>query len=211
VKGIALFGIAKSGLAALAAGAALSLAVPAQGQSYSPAHKFLEAVDKKNGTEIVDMLAQPGSTLINSRDLATNRTALHIVVERRDLTWLNFLLARGADPNLADNKGVTPLLLACRIGFLDAVDALVKKGARVDEGNSTGETPLMSAVHSRNVPLMRALLLAGADPDRADNSGRSARDYAKLEAGAQSQVVAEIDRSAKPRSERASNQTYGPS
>jgi hypothetical protein len=211
MKGIALTGIVKSGWVALATLVALGLAGPAQGQMYSPAHKFLEAVDKKNGGEILQMLSQPGSTLINSRDVSTNRTALHIVVERRDLTWLNFLLARGADPNLADNKGVTPLLLAVRIGFLDAVDALVKKGARVDEGNSTGETPLISAVHSRNLPLMRALLVAGADPDRADNSGRSARDYAKLEAGAQSQVVAEIDRSAKPRSERAANTAYGPS
>ena len=204
-------GIVKSGWAVLAALAALALTAPAQAQSYSPAHKFLEAVDKKKGDDVLEMLAQPGSTLINSRDISTNRTALHIVVERRDLTWVNFLLARGADPNLADNKGVTPLLLAVRIGFLDAVDALVKKGARVDEGNSTGETPLISAVHSRNLPLMRALLLAGADPDRADNSGRTARDYAKLEAGAQSQVAAEIDRSAKPRSQRAANTTYGPS
>lgn len=190
--------------------AALCVAVPASAQSmHSPGFKFLEAVDKKKGQEVLDMLAGAGSTLINSRDISTNRTALHMVVERRDATWLNFLLDKGADPNLADNKGVTPLLLACRIGFIDGVERLVKAGARVDESNDTGETPLITAVHSRNIALMRALLRAGADPDRADNAGRSARDYAKQD-GAANPLLAEIEQSAKPANTRGGSGSYGP-
>ena len=132
-----------------------------------------------------------------------------LVVERRDLGWLTFLLDKGADPNLADNKGVTPLLLACRLRFLDGVERLVKGGARVDEPNETGETPLISAVHDRNIPLMRTLLKAGANPDRTDNTGRSARDYAKQD-GAGNALLAEIEQNAKPTSSRSGSGSYGP-
>jgi ankyrin repeat protein len=57
---------------------------------------------------------------------------------------------------------------------------------------------------------MRLLLLAGADPDRADSSGRSARDYAARD-GANSQLVQEIDKSARPANEREGASSYGPS
>jgi ankyrin repeat protein len=188
--------------------AACALPLPAAAQSYSDGHKFLEAVEKKKSEEVTDMLAATGgSVLINSRDLASNRTALHIVVQRRDETWLNWLLRRGANPNISDNKGVSPLLLACRLGFIPGVEALVKATAGVDEPSSAGETPLIYAVHSRNIPLMRVLLEAGANPDRADNSGRTARDYAKLDQGT---LLAEIERNAK-NTRTASSRNYGPS
>ena len=45
--------------------------------------------------------------LVNSRDLSSGETALHIVTERRDPVWLRFLLAKGANPNLADGNGTT--------------------------------------------------------------------------------------------------------
>ncbi|OYW46823.1 MAG: hypothetical protein B7Z08_09730 [Sphingomonadales bacterium 32-68-7] len=196
---------------ALAAALALGVATPAAAQSKTPATRFIEAVEKKESATVTEMLSEAGSTLINAREIGTNRTALHVVVARRDETWLNFLLTRGADANLADRQGVTPLLLACRIGFLPGVEALVAKGARVDNPNSTGETPLMYAVHRKDLQLIRVLLAAGADPDRNDNSGRSARDYASID-GQQNPVLAEIERSAKPVGQREGRgRVYGPS
>nr|WP_241233586.1 ankyrin repeat domain-containing protein [Altericroceibacterium xinjiangense] len=175
---------------------------------YSEGYKFLEAVKKKDGTVVLDLLRTPGSTVINTRDVSSGETALHIATQRRDLTWLNFLLGKRANPNIADKKGLTPLMLAVQTNFLEGVQALTAAGAKVDEANSAGETPLISAVHRRDLPLMRLLLAAGADPDRNDNSGRSARDYAELEGGA-SPLVAELKRHDDTR--RTSGKTYGPS
>lgn len=207
----------RGGLVAAAAGllvpaGVVLTGVPATAQNYSPGYQFLEAVKKKDGTKVIQMLSEPGgSTIINSRDITDGHNALHIAVERRDVTWINFLTARGANTNLANNRGVTPLLRAVQIGFDEGVQALVKAGARVDEQNQAGETPLMSAVHQRDTGLMRVLLEAGADPDRVDNSGRSARDYAELD-GNSSTTLAEIDRSAKPVHEReGAAPSYGPS
>ncbi len=190
------------------AGALLS-ATPASAQ-YSPGYKFLEAVKKKDGDAVVLALKSPGSTIINSRDITSGETALHIVTQRRDVLWMQFLLAQGANPNVADTKGVTPLVLATQLGFLEGAETLIAKGAKVDVPNATGETPLIAAVHRHDIPMLRLLLKSGADPDRADSSGRSARDYAKLE-GANGNLVSEIAKNEKSASQREGAKTYGPS
>lgn len=184
-------------------------AAPAAAQLFSDGYKFLKAVKDKDGTVVTQMLDEPGSTVVNTRDLTSGETALHIVTNRRDATWIRFLTARGANPNLRDKNGVSPLMAAVRLGFNEGVEALVAAGASVDVASDTGETPLISAVHRRDIGLIRILLEAGADPERRDNSGRSARDYAQL---AGTGVTQAIDRYAQSASERAaSGKTYGPS
>lgn len=188
--------------------AALLVPTPALAQ-FSDGYEFLKAVKEKDGDTVTNAVSEPGSTLINTRDISSGETALHIVTARRDVTWIKFLTLKGANPNIRDNRGVTPLVLAARLGFVDGVEALIKAGARVEESNSTGETPLIFAVHNRNAELVRVLLDAGANPDRADNSGRSARDYAKLD-GARSQVLTEIERADAKRKGGEDGGSYGP-
>ena len=192
-----------------AVGSAFALSVPAQAQFYSDGFEFLEAVRDRNGTEATEMLNQPGTTIVNARDITSGETALHIVISRRDLTWTRWLLQEGANANQPDNRGRTPLNAAVEIGFLEGVEALVRRGARVDAASETGETPLMTAVHSRNVELMEVLLEAGADPDRADNAGRSARDYAMLP-GTPPRVRMALEANERDAESRESEQVYGP-
>ncbi len=194
--------------------AAMLLAVsfvsgPAQAQ-FSKSYKFLEAVRKKDGGVVQDALNEPGSQIVNTRDSTSGETALHIVTARRDLTWMSFLIGKGANVDAHDGRGTTPLQLAVTLGFPEGVELLVSQRARIDEPNSAGETPLISAVHRHDTGLVRLLLKAGADPDRADNSGRSARDYALLN-GRTSALVSEIENNAKPHSQRTGPQrSYGP-
>jgi ankyrin repeat protein len=195
-------------LAALLSGLALA-PVAASAQTYSDGYKFLEAVEKKDRPEVIE-LYNKNQTLIDARDVSKGHTGLHIAVERRDLEWINYLLGLRANPNIADNKGVTPLTLAAQIGFTEAVSALAAQGARVDVPNNAGETPLMAAVHRRDLALLRILLRAGADPDRADNSGRSAREYAALD-GSNKLIFDEINRLADPSKTEKPAQVYGPS
>jgi ankyrin repeat protein len=201
--------IRRAGLAiSLALGFAL-VAAPAAAQLYSDGYKFLQAVEKKDRAKVLE-LYHKSETVIDSRDLTSGRTALHIAVARRDLAWIDYLLGLNANPNIADKDGVTPLTLAAQMGFTEGVQLLAQNGARIDVANDTGETPLISAVHRRDIGLLRVLLRAGADPDRTDTSGRSARDYAKLD-GPNNAVLEEIDRLAKPANQREKPaQVYGP-
>ena len=192
-------------------GALVALGAPLAAQTYSDGFLFLKAVEDKDIDKADELLGKPGSVLINSRDLTSGRTGLHIAADRRDVVWLVYLLNRGANPNIADIRGVTPLMRASQMGFFEGVQHLVTKGARVDASISTGETPLILAVHRRDTAMMRVLLGAGADADRTDNSGRSARDYAELE-GRDSLVLAEITRNdEKGGQRRADASVYGPS
>jgi uncharacterized protein len=181
---------------------------PAQAQ-FSDSWKFLDAVRKKQGQKVEDTLAEPGSYAINSRDVVSGETALHIVTARRDSVWLRYLIGKGANVNARDRKGVTPLQLASNLGWVEGVEILVSRKADLDQGNDAGETPLITAVHQRNTTLMRILLQGGADPDRADNSGRSARDYARLD-GENSVLAQTIETHAKAKDQQASRPVYGP-
>jgi ankyrin repeat protein len=182
---------------------------PAQAQ-FSDSYKFLDAVRKKDGEKVTDLLNEGSPTLINTKDLTSGDTALHIVTQRRDFVWMQFLIGKGANVNARNAKGETPLVIACNLNFIEGVELLIQFGAKVDEPSSTGETPLIASVHNRNVPLMRILLKAGADPDRTDNSGRSARDYARLDPKAE-MLLGEIESNAKPKPKPGQGpQVFGP-
>ena len=176
-------------------GLALALAlVPAGGllgagtaqAQVSQGHKFLEAVKKKDLEAVQKMLGSsgskstPGTIIINAQDITTGDSALHIVIKRRDVPWLRFLINSQANVNIRNNQGTTPRWLAVNTSFIDGALELIEKRAKVNDPGPAGETPLIAAVHQKNLELARALIAAGADANKADNSGRSAVDYAQL-------------------------------
>lgn len=165
----------------LAASMILATAVPASGQQqFSDSFTFLKAVRDRDGNKVTDLVSQPGSVVINTRDRGSGEGALHIVVRGRDLSWLAFLLSKGARPDIQTNRGDTPLTLAAQIGWFEGAEQLLARRASVDLPNGRGETALMLATQRRDVPLVRLLLGRGADPKRTDNvAGMSAIDYAK--------------------------------
>ena len=195
---------------ALAAPMAVLTALPSPAAAqFSESYKFLEAVKKKELTEVNEMLDKGSPNLVNTRDLTSGETALHIVTARRDLPWLDWLISKGAKVNVGNARGVTPLVAATNLNWIEGVELLIANGARVDESNNSGETPLITAVHNRNMPLIRILLKAGADPDRADNSGRSAREYARL--ANDSSILSVIASDTKPKANAGqSSKVYGP-
>jgi ankyrin repeat protein len=198
-------------LAALAVPVAVvALPTPAAAQ-FTESYKFLEAVRKKDGAEVTKLLDEGGPNLINTRDYTTGESALHIVTNKRDLTWMRFLVGKGANVNARDSKGMTPLVVAVNYNFVEGAEFLIGQSARLDESNNAGETPLITAVHNHNLDIMRVLLTAGADPDRADNSGRSARDYALYE-GKEGALIDAIQKYAKPKKKDGQGpKVFGPS
>lgn len=164
------------------AAAAITLAAPAAAQQQSASYKFLQAVRSGDGNTVTQLVEQPGQRIINTRDVTSGETALHIVVKRGDATYLRYLLSKGADPNIRDNAGNTPMMLAVQEGEPALIDILALVKANANLGNSGGETPLIRAVQRRDLALVRSLLAAGANPDQTDNvAGMSARDYAKAD------------------------------
>ncbi|MEO0689982.1 MAG: ankyrin repeat domain-containing protein [Pseudomonadota bacterium] len=210
------FGMRKLGIAGAIASAVLASSLvgvasqPVAAQLYSQGYEFLEAVDERDGDAVTEMLNQPGTQVVNTRDITNGQTGLHIVVQRRDALWVRFLIQRGADPNIRDKRGVYPIQIAASLGDIDSVEALIKGGAQVDVADQQGETPLIASVHQRNTDLIARFLKEGADPDRNDNSGRSARDYAELMVGNE-RLLSEFAAADAERKEKGTTKQYGPS
>lgn len=185
-------------------------AMPVAAQMFSEGYEFLKAVKDRDGDAVTNALNEPGTTVINTRDITTGQTAMHIVTERRDLVWIRFLTQRGANPNIKDRNGIAPVQVAVTLGFVDGVEALIKAGADINLKNSAGESPLIAAVHARDVAMVRLLLEKGADADATDNSGRSARDYVALMNG-NARLLDEFKKADAKRAGEDAPKDYGPS
>jgi ankyrin repeat protein len=168
----------KLGLAAaLALGA---MAVPASAQKFSDSYTFLKAVKERDGSKAEELLARPSAAVLNARDAGSGEAALHVVTRGRDLSWLGFLLGKGARVDIQNKDGDTPLILATQLGWVEGANVLLRVGANVDLPNRQGETPLMFAVRNVDSEMVRLLMGKGANPKRPDNvTGYSALDHAK--------------------------------
>ena len=94
------------------------------------------------------------------------------------------LLERGANPNIPNKQGLTPLHQAAYWGEVGIVGLLLRSGADPKIDNSKGWTPLHSASLAGGLcgrdKIVDMLLKAGADPMRKDKYGWVAKDYAEL-------------------------------
>jgi ankyrin repeat protein len=157
----------------------LVLTAPAIAQ-FSDSYNFLKAVKDRDGEKVTQFLGGSNPTIVNTRDYNSGESALHIIVKRRDDLWLRFMLAKGANPNLRDKDGNSPLIAAAQLGFPEGIAALIEGGANVNLSNNSGETPLIIAVQRHDMGTVRLLLTAGADAKIADHiAGMTARDYAE--------------------------------
>lgn len=83
---------------------------------------------------------------------------------------LRLLLEAGANPDTADCRGMTPLVIAAACGHTRFVRALLAGNAAPDL-RADGRTPLLAAAAGGHADAALALLEAKADPDLADTSG----------------------------------------
>lgn len=166
----------------IAALALLLVSSPARAQQFSDSYQFIEAIKKQDGGKVMQILTDTNGSVINTKDKSNGEGALHIVARQGDSTWLRYLIQKGANPNIQDDRGNTPMMIAVELSYAEGVQILLRYGANVNLANSSGETPLIRAVQLRKLDLVRILLEGGADPDKPDNlAGQSARDYARID------------------------------
>ncbi|KAL8804129.1 MAG: hypothetical protein Q9182_002762 [Xanthomendoza sp. 2 TL-2023] len=110
-----------------------------------------------------------------TRDLnavdSSGRTALAWAAARGDELALKTLIDYGADINLPDGQGNTPLHHAKTI---ECIDKLLDAGADVSARNTFGQTPLhMVCRGTGSLPVLKRLMTAKIDIDAIDNSGET--------------------------------------
>lgn len=82
-----------------------------------------------------------------------------------DSQSLKIMLDNGLNPNLANHKGNTLLMLASYHNALNCVKLLLDFGANVDKPNDKGHTPLAGVCFKGHKKVAHLLLEAGANPN----------------------------------------------
>jgi hypothetical protein len=89
------------------------------------------------------------------------------------------LLQRGANPNLSNDAGISPMHLAVALNDDKAVKILVQYGADINILDNTGSTPIMYAALSDNIKTIEYLINHNANLDIINNNGMNIIDFAK--------------------------------
>ncbi|KAH0621710.1 hypothetical protein JD844_023301 [Phrynosoma platyrhinos] len=98
-----------------------------------------------------------------------------------DLSSVEHLLKSGADPNVKDYAGWTPLHEACNHGHKEIVELLLQHGALLNATGYQNDLPLHDAVKNGHMSIVELLLSHGASRDAVNIFGRKPVDYAETE------------------------------
>ena len=101
--------------------------------------------------------------------------------EAATLSIVRILLQHGADLNLVDNRGRSPLHTAAVHNKPKTAEVIIANGGDVDIKDNTGPTALHQAVSIGNAELAEVLLKNNADPTIKDLNSENPMDVAAFE------------------------------
>ena len=104
------------------------------------------------------------------------------VCKSGDLNQVKSMIVNGADVNMTDHRGETPLYRASWNGHLEIVKVLIASGALLDKADNNGETPLWTAIHNGELEIVKVLIANKANFFYMNNEGKTPLDVASTNA-----------------------------
>ncbi len=141
--------------------------------------EFIKAINQ-GSQKLVDLFVRAGIN-VNASDEQGN-SCLQIAIKNNFTIIANLLLKAGADADVKDASGLTPLLEACgrrTRGYKELALKLIENGADLNVRNHIGWTPLMLAISVGDSDIVALLLENGADPEVRTPKGDNALSLAK--------------------------------
>jgi len=136
------------------------------------ANNISRAAAANNVAKVRTLLSDGNSP--NQIDEDNQRTGLHEVAMNGNIQIAAILIKAGAQIDIRDKLGNTPLIYAAEHDHGELLKLLLDVGAQVDGQNRGGMTALMVAAKNGEVEIVRILLAHGANPTKSDFTGRDA-------------------------------------
>jgi len=133
-------------------------------------------IDEEDNTELTTTIkvSKPAEVEVTPARQGSTRSPdedkLLEAVQAANCTKMLDALQAGANPNIRDPKGRTPLHFMSGVGFAPGVVLLIHFGAQLDVRDDDGLTPLHMAAGYANAQTLRMLVAAGADYEQPGNS-----------------------------------------
>lgn len=169
------------------------------GEAANPGVTPLDAALETNKTEIVGLLLQHGlklqqhpsalhsstspkmlrflldhGALIDGRD-DTGATYLQTAIDNDEEEIVGLLIERGANVNVADEDGATPLM---QVESIEIARLLLDHGAKVNAADKEGQTALhLLTAEPGRIEFAELLISRGADVNARDHEGHTPLDY----------------------------------
>ncbi len=121
---------------------------------------LMEAIFADN-SELVSFLIRNGAD-INITDPDFGETILNIMAHDGQYEKVQLLLKYGADPNIRDNNGKTPLIHAAREGYPASVELLIEHGADPNIKDNNGDDAIRIAKYRDYREMVQYLMAHGA-------------------------------------------------
>ncbi|MDA8539156.1 ankyrin repeat domain-containing protein [bacterium] len=147
--------------------------MPVDAVAFSP-RRLRTAARAGNLAEVRARIEKDGYSVDSLAVPRTGASLLLAATQAGHPSVVAWLLAKGADADLARDDGTTPLLAACSKGHDACVAALIAAGANVNRSKQSGTSPLTIAAQHGYFSIVERLLEAGADVDQAATRGFSA-------------------------------------
>ncbi|PIB27524.1 ankyrin repeat domain-containing protein [Maribacter sp. 4G9] len=130
----------------------------------------------QNTKEVFDYLEAMGlsNQLVNKE----GKNLLHLIAGRnKDLSLFAHYIESGVSPELKDEEGITPFMLAASGNDLEVLDLLAKHVRDINATDEKGRNALMMAVERNSNTVVDFLLEHGANVNVKDKDGNSVAFY----------------------------------
>lgn len=137
----------------------------------APENPFVRAAQEDDLETLTALIAGMD---VNLRDKRSNTTALEHAVRNANREMVQLLLASGANVNLKNASGATPLMMLDDDATSDLIWDLINKGAQVNLQDDAGHTALIQAATQNNLEALKTLIDAGGKVDIRNKRGQTA-------------------------------------
>ncbi|MEW5993067.1 MAG: ankyrin repeat domain-containing protein [Candidatus Zixiibacteriota bacterium] len=125
-------------------------------------------------------LLATGRAKLNVRCGDEKRSALHVAVRDGNVSLAEELISSGANVNVVDGNGATPLFSA---GSKDVAELLISQGSNVGHRDKEGRSALHMAAQDGRPGVAAKLIDRGADPNARDIFGNTPLHFAAANLG----------------------------